>query len=302
MAEIADIENYIAKCALGDCNTFSSLYSATSAKLFGVCLRVSGNQAEAEDALQDAFVKIWRNADRYQVNGLSHITWLITIARNLSIDRLRARNTRHGTGLDKASKLPSMAPGLETLTIAASDCVQIVACISELEPDLSDAVRRAQLEGKTYQELAGRYDVRPNTIRTWLCRSLIKLKRVFVAMTDDKDTQDKMALAAEYGPELLTPSEEKSFENLLAVDPALRDHYAKWVEDFVGLTDDIDDMVPPTPLLGRINTTLFGPFEKKKSPFARFGFVGSAFAGLAVAILYFLHSIKLIFRGMTYQI
>jgi RNA polymerase sigma-70 factor, ECF subfamily len=60
---------------------------------FGICLRVLGNRAEAEDALQDVFVKIWRNAERYQVNGLSPMTWLITIARNLSIDRLRARKT-----------------------------------------------------------------------------------------------------------------------------------------------------------------------------------------------------------------
>ena len=176
MAEIADIENYIAKCALGDRNAFSSLYAATSAKLFGVCLRVLGNQAEAEDALQDVFVKIWSNADRYQVNGLSPMTWLITIARNLSIDRLRARKMRQGMGLDEANDLPSMAPGPEALTIAASDRGQIVACMSELEPDRSDAVRRAYLEGETYQELAMRYNVPLNTIRTWLRRSLIKLK------------------------------------------------------------------------------------------------------------------------------
>lgn len=99
MADVADIESYIAKCALGDRSAFSALYTATSAKLFGVCLRVLGNQAEAEDALQDVFVKIWRNADRYQVNGLSPMTWLITIARNLAIDRLRARKTAQGAGL-----------------------------------------------------------------------------------------------------------------------------------------------------------------------------------------------------------
>ena len=91
MAEIADIENYISKCALGDRDAFSSLYATTSAKLFGVCQRVLGDRHQAEDALQDVFVKIWHNAGRYLVNGLSLMTWLITIARNLSIDRLRVR-------------------------------------------------------------------------------------------------------------------------------------------------------------------------------------------------------------------
>jgi len=176
MADVADIENYIAKCALGDRSAFTALYSATSAKLFGVCLRVLGNRAEAEDALQDVFVKIWHNANRYRVNGLSPMTWLITIARNLSIDRLRARKAARGTGLDAAQELPSTAPGPEALAMASSDRVQIVACMAELDPDRSDAVRRAYLEGETYQELAVRYDVPLNTIRTWLRRSLIKLK------------------------------------------------------------------------------------------------------------------------------
>lgn len=176
MAELSDIETYIAKCALGDRDAFSSLYSATSAKLFGICLRVLGNRSEAEDALQDVFVKIWHNADRYQVNGLIPMTWLITIARNLSIDKLRARKAKAGTGLYEAEDLPSAAPGPEALAIAASDRGQIVACMAELEPDRSDAVRRAYLEGETYQELAERYSVPLNTVRTWLRRSLIKLK------------------------------------------------------------------------------------------------------------------------------
>ena len=176
LTDVADIENYIAKCALGDRSAFAALYSATSAKLFGVCLRVLGNRAEAEDALQDVFVKVWRNADRYQVNGLSPMTWLITIARNLSIDRLRARKKARGTGLEEAADLPSGDLGPEELVIGASDLGQIVACMAELDADKSDAVRRAYWEGETYQELASRYDVPLNTVRTWLRRSLLKLR------------------------------------------------------------------------------------------------------------------------------
>lgn len=104
-------------------------------------------------------------------------------------------------------------------------------------------------------------------------------------MTDDIDPQEDRALDAEYALGLLSPAEEKAFEELLAMDPALRAEYARCVEGFVGLTDNIGVVVPPAALLDRINTTLFGPIEKKKSLFARFGFVGGAFAGLAVAIV-----------------
>lgn len=170
-----DIEQMIARMALGDRDAFAALYAATSAKLFGVALRVLGNRAEAEDAIHEAYLKIWRNADRYQVNGFSPMTWLITITRNLCIDKLRARKAQ-GTGLDAVADLADATPGPEALAMAASDRARILDCMAQLDDRKSDAVRRAYLEGETYQELADRYEQPLNTIRTWLRRSLIKLK------------------------------------------------------------------------------------------------------------------------------
>lgn len=175
MTTLTEIEDMIADMARGDRAGFENLYAATSAKLFGVCLRVLNNRAEAEDALQDAFVKIWRNADRYVANGLSPMTWLITITRNLCIDRLRARKTASGD-MDDLAEMADTAPGPEALTIATSDRARIVDCMNRLEPDKAGAVRRAYLEGDTYQALADAYGVPLNTIRTWLRRSLMKLR------------------------------------------------------------------------------------------------------------------------------
>ena len=108
-----EIERLIAQVALGDRAAFETLYDRVSAKLFGVCLRVLETRATAEDAMQDSFVKIWNNSDRYQANGLSPMTWLITIARNTAIDRLRA--TRKGyqaidkPGLELAAPVPTLS-------------------------------------------------------------------------------------------------------------------------------------------------------------------------------------------------
>ncbi len=175
MTTPTDIETMIGRIALGDRLAFSSLYDATSAKLFGICLRVLNNRAEAEDALQEIFVKIWRNAGKYQVNGLSPMSWLITIARNHAIDRLRSRRAAGGT-MDEVAELADAAPGPEALAIASSEAGRIADCLGQLEPDRSDAVRRAYLEGETYNDLAVRYGVPLNTIRTWLRRSLLKLR------------------------------------------------------------------------------------------------------------------------------
>ncbi|SEM52907.1 RNA polymerase sigma-70 factor, ECF subfamily [Loktanella fryxellensis] len=176
MTTTADIENMIARTALGDRAAFEGLYAATSAKLFGVCLRVLGNRAEAEDALQEAFVKIWRNADRYRVNGLSPMTWLITVTRNHAVDKVRARRALMGAGLDEAAEIPDSAPGPEALAVASATRGRIDDCMGQLDPDKAGAVRRAYLDGHTYQELADHYDVPLNTVRTWLRRSLLKLR------------------------------------------------------------------------------------------------------------------------------
>ncbi len=175
MTTRSDIETMIARTALGDRSAFSALYDATSAKLFGICLRVLNNRAEAEDALQDVYVRIWQKAGRYTAGTYSPMTWLITLARNLAIDRLRARKapTRD---IDEMYDLRDETPGPEAAAVARSEMGRIARCLDELEPDRAQAVKGAYLDGETYQDLAARHDVPVNTMRTWLRRSLMKLK------------------------------------------------------------------------------------------------------------------------------
>lgn len=175
MTDRKDIEELISKVALGDRAALAALYDATSGKLFSVCLRVLRNRSEAEDALQDVYLRIWAKAGRYAVTGHSPMTWLITVARNLAIDRLRARKTNH-MDLDSVGELVEKRPGPEATSIVASEQRRISACFEELPPDRADAVRAAYLDGATYQTLADRFDVPLNTMRTWLRRSLISLK------------------------------------------------------------------------------------------------------------------------------
>jgi RNA polymerase sigma-70 factor (ECF subfamily) len=170
-----DLEELIARVALRDRAAFSALYAATSAKLFGICLRVLQDRAKAEDALQEVYVKIWHRADRYRVTGHSPMTWLITVARNHAIDRLRAEGPPTAD-LDAIAPLAAPGPSPEASAIAASEARRIGDCLGELPADRADAVRGAYLEGRSYAELADRYGVPLNTMKTWLRRSLLSLK------------------------------------------------------------------------------------------------------------------------------
>jgi RNA polymerase sigma-70 factor (ECF subfamily) len=171
----SDIEDLILRVAQGNRAAFEALYDSTSAKLFGVALRVLKDRTEAEEALQEVYVKIWHNAGRYTVNGLSPMTWLITLARNTPVDRLRKlRRSADHTQIEERVVDPGIGP--EDATIAASERSRLVACFGELPGDRAEAVRRAYLEGETYADLAGRFDVPLNTMRTWLRRSLLTLR------------------------------------------------------------------------------------------------------------------------------
>src|SRR5487761_2465557 len=87
----AEIDDLIARTALRDRAAFRDLYQRTSAKLFGVALRILKDRSEAEEALQEIYVKIWQRADRYAAGPYSPISWLVAIARNHALDILRAR-------------------------------------------------------------------------------------------------------------------------------------------------------------------------------------------------------------------
>jgi RNA polymerase sigma-70 factor (ECF subfamily) len=174
MTDLTEIDHLIARCGLGDRHAFAALYGATSAKLFGLAVRILGNRAEAEDAVQDIYVRIWQNAARYRVEGLSPWAWLLTIGRNACIDRLRARRALQP--LDEAAELADLSPGPEEAALASAEARRIAGCLDTLAPERAEAVRRAYLEGETYDELARRFGVPLNTMRTWLRRSLIRLR------------------------------------------------------------------------------------------------------------------------------
>ncbi|MCA0434672.1 MAG: sigma-70 family RNA polymerase sigma factor [Proteobacteria bacterium] len=170
-----DVSDLIGRVALGDRNAFGKLYDATSAKLFGICLRVLKDRTDAEDVLQETYVKIWNNAGRYRTTGYSPITWLVTIARNQAIDRLRSRKPESDE-LAAAEDVADSAVTPEQALLQGNEGGRLRQCLEKLPPDRADAVKAAYMEGYSYQELADRLGQPINTIRTWLRRSLASLR------------------------------------------------------------------------------------------------------------------------------
>ena len=181
MREDDPIAELIGRVAGADRAAFRALYAAASAKLFGVCLRILQDRSEAEDAVQEVFTRVWLNARRFDAARARGMTWLIAIARNHAIDRLRARPATTSAEADAIPEIADRTPGPEAQIIAKGEARRIADCFDTLEPARAAAVRGAYLGGLSYEDLSRRHDVPLNTMRSWLRRGLMKLKECLEA-------------------------------------------------------------------------------------------------------------------------
>lgn len=171
----AELKRLLERSALGDRQAFDRLYASTSAKLFAIAIRILHDRQEAEDAVQDAYVKIWRYAERYAAARAGAMTWMAAIARNVCIDRLRARKTP-AAALDAAEAVADTTLRPDERALARSSAKQLLACINGLEPPQARMVRVAYFGGVTYAALAERDGVPLGTVKSRMRRALAQLK------------------------------------------------------------------------------------------------------------------------------
>ena len=160
----------------GDGAALREVYDRTSAKLFGVCLRILGEPNEAEDVLQEVYIAVWRSAGAFDAGRASPVTWLAAMARNRSIDRLRARRPGRSEPIEQAAEAIDGAPSALATMERDEDKRRLDSCLGELDPVQQLAIRSAFLDGCTYEVLAVRAGVPLGTMKSWIRRGLLKLR------------------------------------------------------------------------------------------------------------------------------
>jgi len=171
-----ELVDALRRVGAGDAVALKDVYDDTSAKLFGICLRILGEPAEAEDVLQEVYTTVWRKAAAFDPGRASPITWLATIARNRAIDRLRARKTRRHEPIEAALALADGAPSAEIRLQESERVAGLGRCLGELDDRGRGAVRAAFLGGHTYDALARQAGVPLGTMKGWIRRALAQLK------------------------------------------------------------------------------------------------------------------------------
>lgn len=172
----ADLADLLARVARADRPAFEALYRATSAKLFGVILRILHDRALAEDVLQEAFVRIWENASRFDPSRASPITWMAVIARNRAIDEARRRTPRRGDDNGALDRVVDPTPSPARQAEDREALARLQRCLDGLDGERAAMIRLAYLDGLSRQELADRYRQPVGTVKTWLRRGLQQLR------------------------------------------------------------------------------------------------------------------------------
>ena len=170
----------ISRVANGDRTALREVYDRTAAKLFGLCVRILGDASEAEDTMQEIYLTVWQRAGSFDPSRSSPITWLTVITRSRAIDRLRSSGrSRAAVPIENAADVRDPSPDAVTLLVAGQDASQLNGCVEELDQRQAQAIREAFFGGATYPQLAERAGVPVGTMKSWIRRSLIKLRECF---------------------------------------------------------------------------------------------------------------------------
>ena len=173
----AELLDLIAKVKNRDRAAFALLYDRTAAKLFGVTLRILSQRDLAEDALQECFVTVWERAGDYDAVKGSVMGWLITIARHRAIDLLRRRAHHSDRPGSDEDALLALTAGASDRADRGAELDALWRCLKEIEAEPRRAVLLAYAYGLTHEELSRRLTTPIGTIKSWIRRSLERLKR-----------------------------------------------------------------------------------------------------------------------------
>lgn len=157
------------------------LYDLASSKLFGLALRVLGNREWAEDALQEAFITVWRSAGDYRASLSPPLAWLGLIVRSRALDFLRRRaSERVDANLELDEAISDTVAGdsanpMDT-TQASEQAWALHECLRKLEARQREVLSLAYLRDLSHSELAGQLKLPLGTVKTWIRRGLEQLR------------------------------------------------------------------------------------------------------------------------------
>jgi RNA polymerase sigma-70 factor, ECF subfamily len=161
-----------------DEHALSELYDRYQAVMYGLAMRITNDAGLAQDAVQEAFVGVWRNAARYEGSRASVRTWMLSITHHRAVDVVRRRKATtvlpEMEGAEESLRVPDVWPEV----VRATDADAVRAAVAELPDVQRQAIELAYFGGLTQVEIAARTDAPLGTVKSRVRLGLLQMRRL----------------------------------------------------------------------------------------------------------------------------
>jgi RNA polymerase sigma-70 factor (ECF subfamily) len=173
-AHDAQVTAALARCAAGERAALRVIYDLEAARMIGVALRIVRRRDLAEEAVHDAFMRVWRSARSFDPARGEARNWLYAIVRNRALTILRDESRFLSTDDDDKPDIPDLSA--EEAVARLPEASALRRCLEKLEMRRRSAVVLAYVHGLSHGEIAGKLAVPLGTAKSWTRRGLISLQ------------------------------------------------------------------------------------------------------------------------------
>lgn len=167
------LEAMLIRVAAGDRSAFRRLYSATASRLLAICIGLLRDRARAEEALQEAYTRIWERAASYDAEKGAALAWMTVVTRRIALNELRRRDNAHDSlDEEEAPQIPDDLPEQDPMAKT-----RLLGCLEKLGEERRKWVLLAYIHGYSHEELARRFDRPLGTMKSALFRGLADLRK-----------------------------------------------------------------------------------------------------------------------------
>ena len=174
-------EAVLARAAAGDETALGELYDRFGGVAYGLALRVLRDRSLAEDAVQEAFLAVWRQAGRYSAGRGSARTWILTLVHRRAVDLVRRQERQPTAVPDPEPAAAEPQGGADEAAVAREERARVQAALAQLPADQRVVLELAYYGGLTQSELAARLGEPIGTIKSRMFHGLRRLRTILVA-------------------------------------------------------------------------------------------------------------------------
>jgi RNA polymerase sigma-70 factor, ECF subfamily len=177
-------QEMLRRIAAGESAALGELYDRYGSQSFGLALRIVGNAGDAEEIVQDVFLHVWRQAERYDPARATLIGWILMLTRSRAIDRLRARQARPPLAAHDLDWSHGAADNQEVAAITHEAATRLKAELEALPPPMRQAIELAYFDGLTHSEIAEQLQEPLGTVKSRLRAAMIRLRDTLKGRSD----------------------------------------------------------------------------------------------------------------------